>query len=166
MMFEDAEMNDDPVGDCLSGTGTSQFRVKWKMGKEYQKFWLWTPAAENDLGDEEWDGRSAEEIWQCMRHRNCNLKELREYLLHTDQREICWKDLPVLKVTAVSRVIPSGDRGVEVRLIDINSASGQSHLAAVHARQESPWRTRGGRCSERDLIDATRGGLHCSLRRI
>jgi hypothetical protein len=79
LMFEDAEMNDDdPVGDWISRTGTSQFKGNWRMAREYQKFWLWTPTGEEDLGDEEWDGCSAEEMCQSLRRKNCGLAELKD----------------------------------------------------------------------------------------
>jgi hypothetical protein len=88
-MFEDAEMNDDaPVGDWFSRTGKSQFKVNWRMAREYEKFWLWTPTGEENLGDEEGDGRSAEKMWQSLRYKNCGLAELKECRLYTDRREI------------------------------------------------------------------------------
>jgi hypothetical protein len=89
MTFEDAEMNeDDPVGDWLSCTGKSFFKVNWKMAKEYQKFWLWTPDGEKDLADEEWDGRSPDEMWLSLRHKNNGSEELREFRLFEGQREL------------------------------------------------------------------------------
>jgi hypothetical protein len=91
------------------------------MAKEYQKFSPWTPTGDKDLGDEEWDGRPSEKIWQSLGRRNPELRELKEYRLFTDQRELCWKDLPALKVTALPRVIPSDTRGTTVNLTDLNS---------------------------------------------
>jgi hypothetical protein len=123
MWFDDAVMDDDErVGDWLTRTGKSFFKVNWGMAKEYQKFWLWTPDGENDLGDKEWDGRSPDEMWLSLSHKNSGLGELRDFRLFDEQRVLFWKDLPALKVTAVPKVIPSRDRGIEVRLMDLNSA--------------------------------------------
>jgi hypothetical protein len=37
------------------------------MEKPYQKSWLWKPAGEVDLRDEELDGRTREEMWTNLR---------------------------------------------------------------------------------------------------
>jgi hypothetical protein len=64
MIFDNAEMDDgDPVGDWLSRTGTSHFRVNWRMEKETQKFWLCTQDGEKDLGNEELEDRDQTEVW-------------------------------------------------------------------------------------------------------
>jgi hypothetical protein len=96
-------------------------RVNWRMAKEYQKLLLWTPTGDKDLGGEELERREQNEVWTSLRLRNAELLKLREYRPFTSQIEINWSDLPKQGVIAVSRVIPTKDRGTEFRLLDLNS---------------------------------------------
>jgi hypothetical protein len=73
--------DDDPIGDWLSRTGKSHFVTNWRMAREFQKFWLWTPTGDKDLGDEELEGRQPNEVWTSLRNRNAGLQELKEYRL-------------------------------------------------------------------------------------
>jgi hypothetical protein len=123
MLIEGAVAEDDcPMADWMSRTGKSDIRVNWKMEQPYQKFWIWTPTGEVDLGDEPLDGRQPKDVWASLRIRSPTLGNQADYRIVTGQREVCWKDIPVLHLVLVQRVIPTTDRGTEFHLIDLNSA--------------------------------------------
>jgi hypothetical protein len=122
MMMGDAEFDDDdPVGDWFTRTGTSDWRVKWRLEKPAQKFWIWTSAGIKDFGNEDLENRTQEEVWSSLRRRNSFLRRYSEYQLFIGQNEVGWMDLPLVDLTVVLMVIPVGDRGVEFKLLDRNS---------------------------------------------
>jgi hypothetical protein len=95
LMFEGAEMSEaDSVGDWWSTTGTSPFVVNWTVDKPPQKFWCWFPSGVRDLGSEDLEGRSREEVWQSLQDRNQDLLSFGAYRMFCGQREVQWKDLP------------------------------------------------------------------------
>jgi hypothetical protein len=122
MMFEGAEINDaDSVGDWMSVTGTSPFVVKWTLEQPSQKFWCWFPSGVRDLGNEDLDGRTREEVWQSLRTRNPGLHEFEAYRLFCGQREVQWSDLPRNDLTLVPTVIPPpADRGSSFEIVKQN----------------------------------------------
>jgi hypothetical protein len=64
MIVDDAEMADeDGVTEWATVTGTSPIKARWTLNTPTQKFWLWKPSGRVDMGNEELDGRSREEIW-------------------------------------------------------------------------------------------------------
>jgi hypothetical protein len=63
MLIEGEEVDDDwPMSDWMTRTGKSEVRVSWKMERPYQKFWLWIPTGEVDLGEEFLDRRPPAEM--------------------------------------------------------------------------------------------------------
>jgi hypothetical protein len=63
ILLEGSEMDDaDAVTDWATQTGSSPIRVKVTLDTPLQKFWLWQPSGLKDIGSEELDGRSREEI--------------------------------------------------------------------------------------------------------
>jgi hypothetical protein len=119
MMLEGAEISEaDSVGDWWSRTGSSPFIVKWTLEIPSQKFWCWFPSDVRDLGNEDLEGRSREEVWHSFRLRNADLLEFGAYRMFCGQREINWSDLPQNEVTLVPTVISVFERGREFKLID------------------------------------------------
>jgi hypothetical protein len=89
MLFENAEMaEEDDVTEWATGTGSSDIRIKWALDAQSQKFWCWKPSGIKDLGNEELDGRSKEEIWRSLRRRNADLREFGEYRMFEGQSEV------------------------------------------------------------------------------
>jgi hypothetical protein len=114
MLIQGAEVDDDwPMSDWMTRTGSSNVRVSWKMQQAYQKFWLWMPKGEVDLGDE---------MWSSLRIRNTKhgLGEMADYRMCTDHCEILWTEIPALHVVLVPRVMPTPSRGIEVRMMNLN----------------------------------------------
>jgi hypothetical protein len=80
ILFEGSEMADeDPVTDWATATGTSPLRVKITLDSPMQKFWLWQHSGHCDLGSEELDGRSKEEVWRSLQLINSTLGGPEEY---------------------------------------------------------------------------------------
>jgi hypothetical protein len=77
MLIDGTEVDDDwPMSEWMTRTGKSHIAPNGRMEKEYQKFWLWTPKGEKDLGDEELEGRQPNEIWAILRTRNLTLMDI------------------------------------------------------------------------------------------
>jgi hypothetical protein len=87
----------DPVGDWFSRTGKSHFQARWQMDQDTQKFFLWTPDGEKDLGDEVLEGRSQNEIWQepPVANSSLALEEFNDYQMYLGQDLVTWEDLPL-----------------------------------------------------------------------
>jgi hypothetical protein len=63
ILFEGSEMSDeDPVTDWATTTGTSPLKVHISLLNPAQRFYLWQYSGLKDLGEEELDGRSRDEI--------------------------------------------------------------------------------------------------------
>jgi hypothetical protein len=89
MLIEGAEVDDEwPMADLMTRTGKSDIKVSWKMEQPRQKFWLWAPAGEVDLGDEDLVGQPPEDMWKSLKRRNPDLGRPTEYGLATGQEEI------------------------------------------------------------------------------
>jgi hypothetical protein len=88
------------------------------MDTPMQKFWLWQIGNLYDLGSEDLDGRSKEAIWESLRTHNPLLKGPEEYRLFRGQEEVSWENLPILDLVIVPKVIPSGFRGTEFKIVD------------------------------------------------
>jgi hypothetical protein len=85
-----------------------------------QKFWCWFPSGARDLGNEDLDDRTREEVWQSLRLRNPDLQDFGAYSMFRGQREINWSDLPQNEVTLVPTVIPVVERGNEFKIVERN----------------------------------------------
>jgi hypothetical protein len=119
IIFEGSEMDDaDPVNDWATTTGTSPLRVRVTLSTPEQKFHLWQYSGVKDLGEEELDGRSRDQIWGSIQLRNPKVKAPREYGLFNGQEEVTWGRLPVANLTLVPRIIPAGNRGTEFKIVD------------------------------------------------
>jgi hypothetical protein len=119
IIFEGSEMADeDPVTDWATETGTSPLKVNIKLDQPVQRFQLWQCAGMYDLGAEDLDGRSKEEIWVSLKRKSPLLKRLEDYKLYVDQDEVSWNNLPVLNVTLVPNEIPVISRGMEFKIAD------------------------------------------------
>jgi hypothetical protein len=88
------------------------------LDKPTQKFWCWKPSGIKDLGNEELDDRSREEVWRGLQLRNPELKEFEDYRMFEGQREVGWSDLPIADLTVVPKVIQVVERGSEFRIVD------------------------------------------------
>jgi hypothetical protein len=122
MMIEDAEMADeDGVTEWATQTGSSDITARWTLGTPTQKFWLWKPSGTIDMGSEELDGRSREEIWRSLQRRNPDLREFGEYRPFVKQDEVNWSNLPVNDLTVVPTVIPVVERGIEFAIVNQNT---------------------------------------------
>jgi hypothetical protein len=119
ILFEGSEMDDaDPVNDWATTTGTSPIRVQVTLDTPLQKFWLWQVYGHYDLGSEDLDGRSKEEIWHSLKLKNPLLREFKDYRLFKGQEEVFWENLPVLDLVLVPTEIPVVNRGLEFRIVD------------------------------------------------
>jgi hypothetical protein len=117
MIVDGSEMADeDGVTEWATQTGTSDIRAKWTLNAPTQKFWLWKPSGRVDMGSEEWDGRSTEEIWRSLQRRNADLRDFGEYRLYVKQDEVNWSNL-----TVVPTVIPVFERGTEFAIVNRNT---------------------------------------------
>jgi hypothetical protein len=97
ILFDGSAMDDaDPVNDWATTTGTSPLRVQITLDHPMQKFWLWQASGQYDLGSEELDGRSKDQIWDTLPSRNPLLKSPKDYRLFKGQDEVTWEDLPVM----------------------------------------------------------------------
>jgi hypothetical protein len=94
------------MSDWLRRTGTSDLKVAWTALNPTQKFWVWTPDGEVDLGDVELLAQSEDEIWQSLRAGNPSLNGRAADRLHKGQREIHWSDLRFVGVTLVPYGLP------------------------------------------------------------
>jgi hypothetical protein len=122
MMFEGGEMDDDELaGDWVSRTGTSDWKVSWKMGQAKQVFQLWTTDGVRDIGEEVIQGRSYQEVWQDIRAAHPGLENFEDYQMFIGQDPVQWSDLPRPGVVLVPKVIPQVDRGIQFRLVDANA---------------------------------------------
>jgi hypothetical protein len=83
------------------------------LGTPSQRFQLWKPSGVVDIGTEELDGRSREEIWRSLQRRSPDLREFGEYRLYVKQDEVNWSNLLVIDLTIVPTVIPVVERGTE-----------------------------------------------------
>jgi hypothetical protein len=92
----------DAINEWASVTGTSPIAVKVSLDLPIQRFKLWQNGAIYDLGEEDLNGRTNEEIWQSLKARNAFLNSMREYKLYVGQNEIQWSVLPALNATFVS----------------------------------------------------------------
>jgi hypothetical protein len=119
ILFEGSEMDDaDAVTEWATVTGSSTMKVKVTLDTPMQKFWLWQPSGVRDLGSEDLDGRSREEIWECIQIRHPDVRSFGEYRLYRGQDEVQWRDLPVLDVTLVPTNIPVVNRGLEFKIVE------------------------------------------------
>jgi hypothetical protein len=119
ILFEGSEMDDaDPVTDWATTTGTSPLKVKVTLDTSMQKFWLWQQFGQYDLGSEELDGRSRDEMWRSLQLRNPLLGEFKNYRLFRGQEEVSWENLPVLDMVIVPNEIPVVCRGIEFKIVD------------------------------------------------
>jgi hypothetical protein len=75
-----------------------------------------------DLGTEDLDGRSPQEIWRNISSRTQGLGELADYSLFQGQQELSWNNLPSFDATFVRKLIAVGDRGADFKLVDRNQA--------------------------------------------
>jgi hypothetical protein len=69
----------DAVGDWSSITGTYPFVVKWTLETPMQNFQCSFPSGVRNLGSEDLDGRSREEIWHSLGLKNPDLGEFGHY---------------------------------------------------------------------------------------
>jgi hypothetical protein len=83
-----------------------------------RKFWCRFPSGARDLGSEDLDNRTREEVWRSLQLRNPDVRNLGEYRMFCGQREINWSDLPQNEATLVPTVLPTGERGSEFKLVD------------------------------------------------
>jgi hypothetical protein len=119
ILFEESETaEEDPVTDWATSTGTSPLKVRISLLAPVQRFYLWQYSGLKDLGDEELDGRSRDEIWGSIQTRNFEVKAIREYRLFSGQDEVSWDSLPVPKLTLVPHKIPVGDGGTAFNIVD------------------------------------------------
>jgi hypothetical protein len=121
-MFEGSEMaEDDPVTDWATATGTSPLRVKITLDSPMQKFWLWQHAGQYDLGSEELDGRSRDEMWQSLSRGCPELGDFGAYRLYVGQDEVNWSNLRMDGLVIVPTVIPVIERGRECAIVNHNT---------------------------------------------
>jgi hypothetical protein len=107
ILFEGSEMDDaDAITDWASATGTSPIRVQVTLDTPMQKFWLWQHSGQYDLGSEDLDGRSKDEIWRALQVRNPMMKNFKDYCMFKGQDEVLWENLPVLDMVLVPIDIP------------------------------------------------------------
>jgi hypothetical protein len=119
ILLEGSEMDDaDSVTDWATATGSSPIRVKVTLDTPMQKFWLWQPSGLRDIGSEDLDGQSREEIWESIQIRSPDVRSFGEYLMYRRQEEIQWRDLPVIDLTLVPTNIPVSDRGTEFAIVN------------------------------------------------
>jgi hypothetical protein len=131
IIFEGSEMDDaDAITDWATSTGTSPIRVQITLDTPMQKFWLWQYSGLKDLGSEDLDGRTRDQIWGSIQLRNPEVKAPREYRLFRGQEEVRWEDLPVQDLTLVPINIPLGNRGTEFKIVD--------HLSVKRPREVGP----------------------------
>jgi hypothetical protein len=131
IIFEGSEMHEaDPVTEWATSTGTSPLKVRVALNAPIQRFYLWQPSGLKDLGDEELDGRSRDEIWGAIQLRNSEVKAPREYRLFSGSDEVTWENLPVPNLTLVPHNVPVGNRGSEFKIVDC--------LQVPHLREAGP----------------------------
>jgi hypothetical protein len=119
ILFEGSEMDDsDAVTDWATATGSSPIKVQVTLDTPMQKFWLCQHSGTKDLGREDLDGRTREQIWESIQIRNPEISSLNEYRLYKGQEEVQWRDLPVMDLTLVPISIPVINRGLEFRIVD------------------------------------------------
>jgi hypothetical protein len=119
MMFEGAEMaEEDDVTEWATRTGSSPTKVTWTLNKPTQKFWCWRPSGVRDMGEEELENRTREEVWRSLQVRNPDLREIGDYRMYEGQREVNWSDLPIADLTLVPTVIPVVERGTESHIVN------------------------------------------------
>jgi hypothetical protein len=117
--FAGSEMNEaDPITDWASTTGTSPLKIHVTVNAPAAKFWLWQSSGLKDLGEEDLDGRSRDDIWGSIQIRNPEVKAPREYRLFNGREEILRENLPILEVILVPIDIPVGNRGTEFKIVD------------------------------------------------
>jgi hypothetical protein len=83
-----------------------------------QKFWLWQAGTQYDLGSEELNGRSRDQIWEALKLRKPLLKSFSDYRMFKGQEEVSWENLPVLDMVLVPKEIPVLNRGLEFKISD------------------------------------------------
>jgi hypothetical protein len=119
ILLEGSAMDDsDAVNEWASITGTSRIIMKVALDQPVQRFRVWQNGTMYDLGDEDLNGRSKEDIWQSLKARNPMLNSIVEYKLYDGQNEVQWSDLPVLDVTLVSNPFMVPFRGTDFKLSD------------------------------------------------
>jgi hypothetical protein len=119
LWYEDAELNEaDPITDWASITGTSPLKIHVTVNAPPVRFQVWQGNKLEDLGEEEFDGRSKEEIWTSIQTRYPEVKAIGAYRLFNGRERVLWENLPIPEVTLVPKNIPTGDRGREFRIID------------------------------------------------
>jgi hypothetical protein len=119
IMFEGSEIDDsDAVIDWATVTGSSPIRVQVTLDTPMQKFWLWQHSGIRDLGSEDLDGRTREQIWEAIQIRNPDIRNFRDCKLYKGQEEVQWRDLPVRDLTLVPINIPVINRGLEFKIVD------------------------------------------------
>jgi hypothetical protein len=122
IIFEGSEMDDaDTVTEWATATSSSPMRVKITLDTLMQKFWLWQHTGLRDLGSEDLDGRSREQIWESIQIRNPGVRSFGEYRMYKGQDEVQWRDLPVIDLAIVPTNIPVLNRGTEFRIVDHTS---------------------------------------------
>jgi hypothetical protein len=119
MWIENAIVDDGyEATDWVTQTGTSDIREKWTLGIPAQRFKPWKWSGPIDIGDEDLDGRSREEIWQSLSRKCPELGEFGSYRLYVGQNEVNWTNLPVNDLVIVPTVIPVIERGQEFAIVN------------------------------------------------
>jgi hypothetical protein len=78
---------EDPVTDWATETSTSPLKVQICLDQPVQRFQVWQNGGIFDMGAEELDGRSKEEIWQALKNKNPLLKNIEDCRLFVGQKE-------------------------------------------------------------------------------
>jgi hypothetical protein len=122
MLIEEAEVDDGyDVNDWATQTGTSDIRARWTLGVPAQRFRLWKLSGPMDIGSEDLDGRSRDEIWQSLQRKCLELGEFGSYRLYVGQDEVNGTTLPVNDLVIVPIVIPVTERGREFAIVKHNT---------------------------------------------
>jgi hypothetical protein len=89
ILFEGSAMDDsDAINEWATVTGISPIVVKVALEQPVQRFRAWQNGVMYDLGEEDLDGRSKEEVWRSLKARNPQLNSIGEYKLYVGQNEI------------------------------------------------------------------------------
>jgi hypothetical protein len=123
ILFGGSAMDDaDAINEWATETGTSPIIVNVSLDQPVQRFRAWQNNTLYDVGEEELNGRSIDEVWSSLKSRNVFLNSIGEYKLYVDQTEIQWSDLPALNATFVSNPFLVPFRGTDFKLADRHRA--------------------------------------------
>jgi hypothetical protein len=124
MLFEGGEVDEShALSEWATKTWKSDIRVTWTRENHREKFWMWTPDGEIDLGDEELDNQPAEEMFRSLKSRNQDVGKRTRYLLFVGNVQIHWTDLPKDHAILVPRGIPVATREASCSFKDLNASS-------------------------------------------